>query len=70
VGNLSRQKFIAQFVIGLIKSRNVLLREVAEHLNDEAKPASNETWIQHFFRDVTLDYGMFMQFRTYAKRVT
>ena len=49
VGHLSRQKFIAQFVIGLIKGRNVRFCEVA-HLNDAVKPASNETRIQHFFR--------------------
>ena len=61
VGHLSRQKFVAQFVIGLIKSRNVQFREVAEHLNDDALPASNETRIQNFFRAVTLDYLAFMQ---------
>ncbi len=56
VRNLARQKFIAQLVIGLIKSRNVQFCEVAQHLNDAAKPASNETRIQHFFREVALDY--------------
>ena len=61
VGHLSRQKFVAQFVIGLIKSRNVQFREVAEHLNDDALPASNETRIQNFFRAVTLDYLAFIQ---------
>ena len=61
VGHLWRQKFVAQFVIGLIKSRNVQFREVAEHLNDDALPASNETRIQNFFRAVTLDYLAFMQ---------
>ena len=55
VRNLSRQKFVAQFLIGLIKSRNVLFGEVAQHLNDAAKPASNENRIQNFFRDVDLD---------------
>ena len=56
VGHLSRQKFIAQFVIGLIKSRNVPFCEVAQHLNDAVKPASNKTRIQHFFRTVNPDY--------------
>ena len=55
VGHLSRQKFIAQFVIGLIKGRNVRFCEVA-HLNDAVKPASNETRIQPFFRPVKPDY--------------
>ncbi len=39
VGHLSRKKFIAHFVIGLLKSRNVQFCEVAQHLNDAAKPA-------------------------------
>ncbi|GAA3993626.1 IS4 family transposase [Hymenobacter antarcticus] len=56
VRNLARQKFVAQFIIGLLKSRNVQFCEVAQHLNDGAKPASNETRIQDFFRQVTLDY--------------
>ena len=61
VCNLSRQKFIAPFVIGLLKSRNVQFCEVAQHLNDAAKPASNETRIQHFFRDVEPDYLVLVQ---------
>ena len=56
VAHLARKKFIAQFVIGLIKSRKVQFCEVAHHLNDAVKPASNETRIQNFFRDVALDY--------------
>ena len=56
VGHLSRQKFVGQFIIGLIKSRNVQFGEVAQHLNDAVKPASNETRIQDFFRQVNLDY--------------
>ena len=49
VRNLSWQKFVAQFLIGLLKSRNVLFGEVAQHLNDAAKPASDENRIQNFF---------------------
>jgi hypothetical protein len=56
VSNLARRKFVAQFISGLIKSRNVQFCEVAQHLNDAVKPASNETRIQDFFRQVTLDY--------------
>ena len=56
VRHLSRQKFIAQFIIGLIKSRNVQFCEVAQHLNDAVKLASNETRIQDFFREVDLNY--------------
>lgn len=56
VRHLSRQKFISQFVLALIKSRNVQFCEVAQHLNDAVKVASNETRIQDFFREVDLDY--------------
>ena len=35
--------------------------EIAQHLNDATKPASNEIRIQDFFRDVTLDYKVFIQ---------
>ena len=56
VRHLSRQKFIAQFVIDLLKSRNVQFCEVTHHLNDGVKLASNETRIQDFFREADLDY--------------
>jgi hypothetical protein len=56
VQNLARKKFICQFVIGLIKSRNVQFGEVAQHLNDKAKLSSNEVRIQDFFREVEIDY--------------
>ena len=56
VGHLFRQKFVGQFIISLIKSRNVQFGEVAQHLNDTAKPASNETRIQDLFREVDLNY--------------
>ena len=56
VQHLSRKKFIAQFILGVIKSRNVSFCEVAHHLNDHVKMASNETRIQDFFRWATLDY--------------
>ena len=56
VTNLARKKFVSQFVIGLIKSRKVQFCEVAHHLNDKAKVASNENRIQDFFRDVEIDY--------------
>ena len=46
--------------VSYLKSRNVPFCEVAQHLNDAAKPASNETRIQNFFRDVTLDYSVFI----------
>ena len=61
MGNLSRQKFIAQFGIGLIKSRNVPFCEVTQHLNDAAKPTSDKTRIQRFFRDVEPDHLVLSQ---------
>ena len=56
VQNLARKKFIARFLVGLVKSRNVQFCEVAQHLNDRVKPASNEPRIQDFFREVPLNY--------------
>ena len=38
VGRLSRQKFVGQFIKGLIKNRNMQFGEVAQHLNDVANP--------------------------------
>lgn len=61
VRHLARQKFVSQFIIGLIKSRNVPFCEVAQHLNDAVKVASNETRIQDFFREVDLDYRLLAQ---------
>lgn len=43
-------------MVGLLKSRNVQFCEVAQHLNDAVKVASNETRIQDLFRKVPLDY--------------
>lgn len=56
VDNLARKKFISQYVVALIKSRNVRFCEVAQHLNDDVKIASNEIRIQDFFREVEIDY--------------
>ena len=56
VKNLARRKFIFQFVVGLIKSRNVQFYQVAHHLNDKAKLTSNQVRIQDFLRETDLDY--------------
>ena len=59
VRHWSRQKFVSSFVTSLIKSRNVQFGEVAQHLDDAAKSASNEMRIQDFpanFWEVNLDY--------------
>lgn len=61
VRNLARQKFVSQFIIALIKSRNVQFCEVAQHLNDAVKLASNETRIQDFFRETDLHYLVLVQ---------
>lgn len=61
VPHLSRQKFVSQFVVALLKSRNVQFCEVAQHLNDAVKLASNETRIQDFFRQADLNYLVLAQ---------
>ena len=48
VAHLARKKFVARFIIGLIKSRKVSFCEIAHHLNDAVKSALNETRIPDF----------------------
>lgn len=57
VANLARKKFVAQFVIASIKSKNVQFCEIAQHLNDKVKVASNETRIQDFFRETDINFS-------------
>jgi hypothetical protein len=61
VPHLSRQKFVSQFIIALLKSRNVQFGEVAQHLNDAVRVASNETRIQDFFCQADLNYFVLAQ---------
>lgn len=56
VSNLSRQKMLVQTLIAMVKSRSVVLSELAFHLNDRVKTSSNETRLQDFFREVVFDY--------------
>ena len=58
VGHLARKKFVAQFLVALINSRKVQFNAIAQHLNDAAKTASNETRIEDFFREVDLNYAL------------
>ncbi len=57
VPHLARKKFVAQFIVALINSRKVQFNAIAQHLNDNAKTASNETRIEDFFREVSLNYA-------------
>ena len=56
VTNKWRKDFVARFVLALIQSRRVQFCEVAHHLNEGAKLASNQTRIEDFFREVSVDY--------------
>jgi len=56
VENLSRKKFLWQFIQGLIDVRKVQFNEIATGLNNDVKPASNERRIQAFFEKVELNY--------------
>ena len=55
VRHLSRQKCAISTILAMIKTRNVQLQELGLHLNDEAKPASNERRLQSFFKDAVLE---------------
>jgi Transposase DDE domain len=54
--NLARKKFISSFLMGLIDSEKVQFREVALHIESEAKIESIERNIQSFFKDYEFDY--------------
>jgi len=54
--HLSRKKFMVSFILAMIQARDVLFKEIAVYLNDEAKVSSNEVRIQNFFRDHALNY--------------
>ncbi len=56
VKNLSRKKFLWQFIKSLISVRNVQFSEIATVLNDEVQVSSNERRIQSFFEKVKLNY--------------
>jgi hypothetical protein len=56
VTNLSRKKFLWQFIKGLISVRNVQFCEIATVLNNEVQVSSNERRIQSFFEKVELNY--------------
>jgi hypothetical protein len=54
--NLARKKFIAAFLLGLIDSRKVQFKEIAMHIDSEAKLESIERKVQSFFKEFTFDY--------------
>ncbi len=54
--NLARKKFISSFLLGLIDSKKVQFKEIALHIESEAKPESIERSIQSFFKDYDFDY--------------
>lgn len=56
VTNLSRKKFLWQFIKGLMSVRNVQFNEIATVLNNEVQVSSNERRIQSFFEKVELNY--------------
>ncbi|WP_375563417.1 hypothetical protein ACE193_25540 (plasmid) [Bernardetia sp. OM2101] len=56
LGNLSRKKFLAMYILALINSRNVQFCETANNLNSKVKNKSNETRIQDFYRKSELNF--------------
>ena len=43
-------------ICAMLKSRSVVLPELAVHLNDAVKTDSNQTRLRDFFRETTFDY--------------
>ena len=62
VSNLVRQKMLILTLCALLKSRSVVLSELAVHLNDSVRTDSNETRLRDFFREVTFDYEAVAKF--------
>ena len=62
VSNLSRQKMLVLTLCSLLRCRSVVFAELAVHLNDRVKTASNETRIRDFFREVPFDYDALAAF--------
>lgn len=62
VSNLSRQKMLVLTLCAMLKSRSVVLSELAVHLNDSVKTDSNETRLRDFFREVEFDYDALAAF--------
>ena len=56
VNNLSRQKMLVMTICTMLKSRSVVLPELAQHLIDSVKTDSNETRLRDFFRETAIDY--------------
>lgn len=54
--NLSRKKFIGDFLIGMLESRKVQFKEIALHIESAAALESVERRIQAFFKDYDFDY--------------
>lgn len=54
--NLARKKFMLNFAIGIILSKNVNLPEVAVHFNPDVKTASHIRTAERFFEEYKLDY--------------
>lgn len=54
--NKARKDFISSFLLGLLNSRKVQFKEVALHIESDAKLASVERQIQGFFADFEFDY--------------
>ena len=62
VSNLSRQKMLVLTLCSLLRTRSVVLSELAVNLNDAVKTESNETRLRDFFREVPFDYDALAKF--------
>jgi len=54
--NLARKKFMLNFAIGMILSKNVNLPDVAIHFDGNVKTASHIRRAERFFEEYKLDY--------------
>lgn len=54
--NLARKKFMLQFIMGIILSKNVNFSAVAEHFSPDVELKSHIRRMERFFNDYQLDY--------------
>jgi len=54
--NLARKKFMLQFIMGIILSKNVNFSAVAEHFPPDVDLASHIRRMERFFKSYQLDY--------------
>ena len=57
--NLNRQDFICKYMTGMLQSRSVQDKEIASHMDSDAKIASDVRRIERFYSSYSIDFELF-----------